>query len=91
MSGRLVDELRAQISALDREVLDALNRRLELVARLKHHKEETGLAFLDPERERQMLAELRAVNVGPLSDEGVEVLLRALLDLTKAEVEGRTA
>jgi 3-deoxy-7-phosphoheptulonate synthase / chorismate mutase len=91
MSGRLVDELRAQISALDREVLDALNRRLELVARLKHHKEETGLAFLDPERERRMLAELRAVNVGPLSDEGVEVLLRALLDLTKAELEGRTA
>ena len=91
MSGRLVDELRAQISALDREVLDALNRRLELVARLKHHKEETGLAFLDPERERRMLAELRALNVGPLSDEGVEVLLRALLDLTKAELEGRTA
>ena len=91
MSGRLVEELRAQISALDREVLDALNRRLELVARLKHHKEETGLAFLDPERERRMLAELRAVNVGPLSDEGVEVLLRALLDLTKAELEGRTA
>ena len=91
MSGRLVDELRAQISALDREVLDALNRRLELVARLKHHKEEAGLAFLDPERERRMLAELRAVNVGPLSDEGVEVLLRALLDLTKAELEGRTA
>jgi 3-deoxy-7-phosphoheptulonate synthase / chorismate mutase len=91
MSGRLVDELRAQISALDREVLDALNRRLELVARLKHHKEETGLAFLDPERERRMLAELRAVNVGPLSDEGVAVLLRALLDLTKAELEGRTA
>jgi chorismate mutase len=91
MSGLLVDELRAQISALDREVLDALNRRLELVARLKHYKEETGLAFLDPERERQMLAELRAVNVGRLSDEGVEVLLRALLDLTKAELEGRTA
>ena len=91
MSGRLVDELRAQISALDREVLDALNRRLELVVRLKHHKEEAGLAFLDPERERRMLAELRAVNVGPLSDEGVEVLLRALLDLTKAELEGRTA
>jgi hypothetical protein len=38
-----------------------------------------------------MLAELRAVNVGRLSDEGVEVLLRALLDLTKAELEGRTA
>jgi chorismate mutase len=91
MSDQLVDELRAQISAGDREVLDALNRRLELVARLKQLKQETGLAFFDPERERRMLDELRAVNAGPLSDEGVEILLRALLDLTKAELEGRTA
>ena len=87
MIDRRVDELRAQISARDREVLEAFNRRLELVARLKRHKEGTGLAFLDPDRERRMLDELRAVNSGPLSGEGVETLLRALLDLTKAELE----
>ena len=86
MSDPIVDELRAQISALDREVLDAFNRRLELVARLKRHKDEHGLAFLDPDRERSMLEELRAANGGPLSDEGVAVLLAALLDLTKREV-----
>ena len=86
MSDPIVRELRAQISALDREVLDAFNRRLELVARLKRHKDEHGLAFLDPDRERSMLEELRAANGGPLSDEGVAVLLAALLDLTKREV-----
>ncbi len=86
MNDPIVDELRAQISALDREVLDAFNRRLELVARLKRHKDEHGLAFLDPDRERSMLEELRAANGGPLSDEGVAVLLAALLDLTKREV-----
>jgi len=86
MSDAIVDELRVQISALDREVLDAFNRRLELVARLKRHKDEHGLAFLDPDRERSMLEELRAANGGPLSDEGVAVLLAALLDLTKREV-----
>jgi chorismate mutase len=86
MSDPFVDELRAQISALDREVLDAFNRRLELVARLKRHKDEHGLAFLDPDRERRMLEELRAANGGPLSDEGVAVLLAALLDLTRREL-----
>ena len=86
MSDPIVDELRAQISALDREVLDAFNRRLELVARLKRHKDEHGLAFLDPDRERRMLEELRAANGGPLSDEGVAILLAALLELTKHEV-----
>ena len=86
MSDPAIEELRAQISALDREVLDAVNRRLELVTRLKRHKEETGLAFLDPDRESRMLEELRAANGGPLSDEGVAILLQAILDLTKSEV-----
>jgi len=86
MSDPIVDELRVQISALDREVLDAFNRRLELVARLKRHKDEHGLGFLDADRERRMLEELRAANGGPLSDEGVAILLAALLELTKREV-----
>jgi 3-deoxy-7-phosphoheptulonate synthase / chorismate mutase len=86
VSDPVVDELRAQISALDREVLEAINRRLELVAKLKRHKEETGLAFLDPDREATMLDELRAANGGPLSAAGVALLLQALLDLTKAEL-----
>lgn len=82
----LIAGLRAQISALDREVLAAFNRRLELVARLKRRKDELGLDFVDPDRERRMLEELRSANPGPLSAEGVEALLRAVLDLTKREV-----
>ena len=81
-----VDEVRAQISALDRSIFEAVNRRLELVAELKRHKDETGLAFVDPDRERRMLDELRAANSGPLSAEGVATLLQALLELTKAEL-----
>jgi 3-deoxy-7-phosphoheptulonate synthase / chorismate mutase len=86
VSDPVVETLRARISALDREVLDAFNRRLELVAELKRHKQERGLDFVDLDRERRMLEELRAANRGPLSDEGVAVLLHALLDLTKREV-----
>jgi chorismate mutase len=86
MSDPVVESLRARISALDREILEAFNRRLELVAELKRHKQEHGLDFVDPERERRMLEELRAANPGPLSDGGVTVLLQALLDLTKREV-----
>jgi chorismate mutase len=86
VSDPVIEELRGQISALDREVLDAVNHRIELVARLKRHKEKTGLAFLDPDRESRMLEELRTANGGPLSDEGVALLLQALLDLTKSEL-----
>ena len=86
MTDPVVDELRARITTLDRDVLEAVNRRLELVAELKRYKQETGLAFVDPDRERRMLDELRAANPGPLSDEGVATLLQALLDLTKSEL-----
>ena len=51
-------ELREQISALDRQILDAVNTRLELVARLRRHKEENGIAFLDPGREEWLLQHL---------------------------------
>jgi chorismate mutase len=79
-------ELREQISATDRAILDAVNARLELVARIKEHKEYHGIDFLDPERERSMLCDLRAANSGPLSGEGVHELLAGVLDLTKREI-----
>ncbi len=82
----LVGRLREQITANDRALLAAVNRRLELVAELRRHKEERGIDFVDPERERWMLADLEHANGGPLSDDGVRELLAFLLDLTKREL-----
>lgn len=82
----ILHELRAQISDTDRTILDAVNARLELVAQIKAHKEARGIDFLDPEREQAMLLELTAANSGPLSDLGVQELLRSVLDLIKREV-----
>ena len=73
---------------LDRSILDAVNGRIELVAALRRHKQEVGLPFLDPDRERQLLEELASANAGPLSDEGLRELFSSLLDLTKREVAG---
>jgi chorismate mutase len=84
----LLRELREQISATDRAILDAVNARLELVARIKEHKEARGIGFLDPEREQSMLRNLAEANSGPLSEEGVRRLFTEILDLTKQEVAG---
>jgi chorismate mutase len=80
-------ELREQISATDRAILDAFNARLELVARIKKHKASRGIGFLDPERELTMLRELADGNSGPLSEEGLRELFAEILDLTKREIE----
>jgi len=79
-------ELREQISATDRAILDAVNARLELVARIKEHKESRGIGFLDPDRERSMLRDLAEGNGGPLSEDGVRELFTGILDLSKREV-----
>ena len=52
-----VQRFRDEITALDRAIFDALNRRLELVADLKRYKAENDIAFVDPNRETEMVEE----------------------------------
>lgn len=85
-SDPVVRELRAEISALDRTLVETVNARIELVAELKRYKEENGLPFLDPDRERQLLEELERANRGPLSREGLHELVTSVLELTKREL-----
>ncbi len=82
----LLKQLREQISDTDRAMVDAFNKRLQLVARVKQYKESRGIDFLDPEREEWMLNYLNRLNRGPLSKEGLQELFAEILDLTKREV-----
>jgi chorismate mutase len=81
-----LDKYRAEITEIDRLIFDAVNRRLDLVAQLKRHKDAHGIAFVDPERERRMIEERVADNRGPLSDDGVRRLYAELLALVKREL-----
>jgi chorismate mutase len=82
----LIKQLRQQISDTDRSIVDAMNARLRLVARLKRYKESRGIGFLDPEREEWMLQYLQRANRGPLSSDGLKELFDEVLGLTKREV-----
>jgi chorismate mutase / prephenate dehydratase len=82
----LIQELRAQISDNDRAIVRALNRRIELVGRLKRYKESRGIEFVDPEQEEWILRDLSRANGGPLSQDGLRTVYREILDLTKREV-----
>jgi chorismate mutase len=82
-----VQELRAEITSTDHEIVGTVNRRLELVRQLKEHKAAMGYGFLDKSREEALLAELERENGGPLSAEGLRELHAALLELTKRELD----
>ena len=72
---------------VDRGILDGINRRLELVARLKRHKDEHGISFVDPEREASLVEARVRENPGPLSEQGVRSFYAEVLALTKRELE----
>ena len=82
----VVSELRTQIAELDRAIIEAVNRRLELVAVLKRHKADRGLPFLDPEREAWLLDRRAEANPGPLSEQGLRNFYAGLLELVKREL-----
>lgn len=82
----IIRQLREQLSDVDRGIVEAINARLKLVARLKRYKESHGIQFVDPEREEWMFSYLARANRGPLTTEGLREIYAALLDLTKQEV-----
>jgi len=82
----VIRQFREQISDTDRAIVDAVNKRLRLVAQVKTYKESRGLGFIDPEREEWMLQYLMRANRGPLSGEGLRELFGTILDLSKREV-----
>jgi chorismate mutase/prephenate dehydratase len=81
-----LEQLREQVSAIDSSIIEAFNRRLELVTQIKRHKDEHGIAFVDPERERWMFSHQAGANRGPLTEEGLRALYAELLALTKREL-----
>jgi 3-deoxy-7-phosphoheptulonate synthase/chorismate mutase len=81
-----VSRVRRDISDLDRQLVELVNKRLKLVAQLKRYKDEHGIGFVDLAREEWMLQYLSRMNRGPLSPTGMTELYHELLDLTKREV-----
>ncbi len=81
-----LDALRQEITALDRRLLELLNRRLELVAEVRRHKDAAGERWIDAEREAELLDALGEQNPGPLSGRGVNAIFSAILDVLKQEV-----
>jgi 3-deoxy-7-phosphoheptulonate synthase/chorismate mutase len=81
-----VSRVRRDISDLDRQLVELVNKRLKLVAQLKRYKDEHGIGFVDLAREEWMLQYLSRMNRGPLSPTGLTELYHELLDLTKREV-----
>jgi chorismate mutase/prephenate dehydratase len=82
----VIRQFRDQISDNDLKIVDAINKRLKLVAQLRAYKTDRGMDFVDPDREAWMLTYVSRANKGPLSSEGLREIYDHILSLTKAEL-----
>lgn len=73
-----LEELRAQVDSLNIEVLEAINKRANLVQEIGKIKGMQGVIRFDPVRERQMLNAITDANKGPFEDSTIEKLFKEI-------------
>ena len=83
-AGPTLPELRAQIDAVDRELLALLNRRAALALQVGEIKKREGSPVFRPEREAEVIDGLKAANGGPLRSASVAPIWREIMSACRA-------
>jgi chorismate mutase/prephenate dehydratase len=79
-----LSRVRDEIDALDRDIVDLLNRRAELGRLAGRAKALAGRrAVHDPEREREVLLRVALANAGPLSQADLLSIYRRIVSATR--------
>ncbi|WP_135229609.1 bifunctional 3-deoxy-7-phosphoheptulonate synthase/chorismate mutase [Deinococcus fonticola] len=84
-SKRTIEDLRAEIDGINRELLTLISRRAELAAQIGHAKTSEGRPnHYDPAREEKQLKELEALNPGPFSAATVKGIFKEIFKASLA-------
>ena len=93
MSARALEELRAEIERVDRELIALMAQRHAIVREVGACKRASGQAVLDPAREAAVVARAGALaRDAGLPDDDVRALFRGLIALSRrAQIDTRVA
>ena len=80
MSDQTINNPRAEIDAIDSELLRLLNQRAEIALRVGAAKTSVDTSLCDPNREREVLARLSGENPGPFDDKSIENIFQRVID-----------
>jgi chorismate mutase len=72
--------LRARIDEIDAQLVALLNARAACAVEIGELKELAHQAIYQPAREAEVLANVRAANVGPLDDDAIARLFERIID-----------
>jgi chorismate mutase len=78
-----IENYRAEIDALDAELLELLNRRARVALQVGRTKVDAGLPVCDVDRERKVVARACNQNTGPLDDGAVARIFRRIIVETR--------
>lgn len=79
-----IEDCRAEIDAIDTELLKLLNRRAALALQIGILKHGRGLEICDPQREREVIERACQANQGPLASAAVERIFRRIVREARA-------
>jgi chorismate mutase len=79
-----LEELRNQIDALDRQLVELLSERARAALMIGHLKVKTSLPVYEPAREKIIYANVRAANKGPLPDIELTHIYERIIDVMRA-------
>jgi chorismate mutase len=83
-----LDDLRKEIDALNRELVELLVKRTEVARKIARIKKEAQLPILDADREKKIKDEMRSLaRAGRISASFIEEIFDLLLEYTRLEME----
>jgi len=76
---KLLESIRAELDLLDERLIELINARARLVQRIGETKASAGMRVYAPDRERQVLDRITALNQGPIDNRALRVIYRELM------------
>lgn len=83
-SGKDIKSFRTQIDKLDLQILESINKRAELAAKIGKYKSENNENVFAPAREEEVIANVLAANEGPLPEVTVRAIFREIISGSRA-------
>lgn len=83
-----MNKLRREIDAIDRELVRLLNERADTAVRIGERKMKEHTPVHDAVREDEVLARVKDMNSGPLSDEAIDAIYRRIVSACLGVQEG---
>jgi prephenate dehydratase/chorismate mutase len=80
MTAPTINNPRAEIDAIDGELLRLLNRRAEIALRVGAAKASNDASLCDPNREREVIERLRKENSGPFDGHSIDNIFQRIID-----------